>query len=212
MRRLACILLAGCALTSGPKPPQEIRYFTPEHAGRVETARRPTATLRLRLDRISSADDLRLRILHRDSPIEVTPYETLRWTEEPEAFVRRALTRALFDDRPIEEVVSGAAPALEVEIVGFEEVTYRQSGRVELRYELHDDRTTIARGTIAIERRARSGQIEAVVEAIRAALDAATNELADRVETALRERASPAPDEGTTSARAGPEQPGGRRP
>jgi ABC-type uncharacterized transport system auxiliary subunit len=192
MRGLVCVVLAGCALTRGPSPPREIRTFTPEPAEHVEAAPRPAPTLHLRLGRISSAADLRLRILHRDSPIEVTPYETLRWTEEPEAYVRRALSRALFDDRPIEEIVSGAAPTLEVEVIGFEEITYRHAGRVALRYELHDDRTTIARGTVAIERRARSANIEAIVEAIHGALDAATNELADRVEAALRTRPPPA--------------------
>jgi cholesterol transport system auxiliary component len=132
------------------------------------------------------------------SPIEVTPYETLQWTEEPEAYVRRALARALFDERPIDEVVSGAAPTLEVEVIAFEEVTYRHAGRVALRYELQNDRTTIARGTISIERRATRPNIEGVVEAIGAALDAATEELADRVEAALR--GPPASDEESVEA------------
>jgi hypothetical protein len=198
MRALACLVLAGCALTRGPRPPREIRTFTPETPEHVVRTARPTPTLRLRLGRVSSSADLRLHILHRNSPIEVTPYETLQWTEEPEAYVRRALSHVLFDERPIEEVVSGPAPTLEVEVVGFEEITYRHSGRVELRYELQAERTTIARGTISIERRARTPNIEGVVEAIGSALDAATDELANRVETALR--AAPARDEGSIEA------------
>jgi cholesterol transport system auxiliary component len=193
MRSLACIVLAACALTRGPTPPRPIRTFTPELPENIERAGRPASTMRLRLGRISSAEDLRLRILHRDSPIEVTPYETLRWTEEPEDYVRRAVARALFEDRPIEEVVSGAAPTLEVEVIAFEEVTYRRAGRVTLRYELHDDRTTIARGTITIERRAPGPNIEGIVRAIGSALDAASDELATRVAAALR--GPPAPDE-----------------
>lgn len=195
MKALACIALAGCALTSRSPPPPPIRYFTPEHAEHAERTPPPAPTLRLRLGRIRSAGDLRLPILHRDSPVELTPYETLRWTEQPEAYVRRAVKRALFDERPIEQVVSGPAPTLEVEVIGFEEVTYRQAARVELRYELDDERTAIARGTVAVERRARSPKIEAVVEAMRGALDEAAGELGDRVEAALRTRAGPAPDE-----------------
>lgn len=202
MRALACLVLVGCALTKGPSAPREIRTFTPEAADQVDNAPRPAPELQLRLGRLTSAADLRLRILHRDSPIEVTPYETLRWTEDPDVYVRRALSRALFDDRPIEQVVSGAAPTLEIEVIGFEEITYRRAGRVALRYELHDDRTTIARGTITMERRAATANIEAIVQAIHAALDAATTELADRVEVALRNRAAPAPEEGTTNASA----------
>jgi hypothetical protein len=186
MRALACLVLAGCALTRGPRPPLEIRTFTPELPAHGVHTERPVSPIRLRLGRLSSAEDLRLHILHRVSPIEVTPYETLQWTEEPEAYVRRALARALFDERPIEEVVSGAAPTLEVEVTGFEEVTYRHAGRVSLRYELQSGRTTIARGTVSIERRATRPNIEGVVEAIGTALDAATEELAERVEAALR--------------------------
>ena len=194
MKALICLVLAGCALTNHT-PAREIHTFTPERADAVTAhpPREPHASLRL--GRISASANLRYAIVHRDSPYQVEPYETLRWTELPDAYVRRALSRALFDDRPIAEALSGAAPTLEVELLAFEEVTAPSRGRVVLRYELHDDAHVLAHGTIAVERAASAPRIEAVVAALHDALLAATSELADRVEQALRERARSAPED-----------------
>lgn len=194
MKAILCVLVAGCALTSHT-PARELRTFTPERADDLtaHAPREPHASLRL--GRITASANLRYAILHRDSPYEVEPYETLRWTELPDAYVRRALSRALFDDHPLSEAVSGTAPTLEVELLAFEEVTSPSRGRVVLRYELHDDTTVLAHGTIAVERAAAAPRIEAVVAALHDALLAATSELADRIEQVLRERARPAPDD-----------------
>jgi uncharacterized lipoprotein YmbA len=197
MRALAALVLAGCALTSRAAP-RELRYFTAEAPTPAATQTAPRA--QLRLGRISASANLRYAIVRRTSAVEVTPYETLRWTELPDAYVRRALDRALFDERPLTQVVSGDAPTLEVEVIAFEE-TARHGGLVTLRYELRDDRSVIARGTVSAERPAGSPAIEAVVEAIRAAMIAATEDLAGRVEGALLQRAAPAPtDTGSPAA------------
>lgn len=196
MRLLLSLVLAGCALTSR-SPPRELRYFTPE-TGVRETARAPQAPrAQLRMGRVTASANLRYAIVHRESSVEVEPYETLRWTERPDVYVRRALDHALFDERPLAEVVSGAAPTLEVEVVAFEEIARgaQHAGRVALRYELRDDRAVIARGTVTAERPAGTPAIEAVVPAIHAAMIAASEELAGRIERALVERAAPAPDE-----------------
>lgn len=194
MKALILLLVAGCALTSHT-PARELRTFTPERPDDVSAhaPREPHATLRL--GRITASANLRYAIVHRDSPYEVTPYETLRWTELPDAYVRRALSRALFDDRPLAEAVSSAAPTLDVEVLAFEEITAPSRGRVVLRYDLHDDTAVLAHGTIGVERAAAAPRIEAVVAALHDALAAATSELAGRVERALSERARPAPDE-----------------
>lgn len=196
MKIFAILVLAGCALTSRA-PPRELRYFTPE-SGVRETPRVTGAPrAQLRIGRITASANLRYAIVHRESSVEVAPYETLRWTEMPDAYVRRALDHALFDERPLAEVVSGDAPTLEVEVIAFEEVARgaQHGGWVALRYELRDDRAVIARGTVSAERAAASPAIEPVVAAIHAAMISATEELAGRIERALVERAAPAPDE-----------------
>jgi uncharacterized lipoprotein YmbA len=190
MKRVACLVLAGCALTSRA-PPLELRTFTAEPPPRAHAAMPPRA--QLRLGRVTASANLRYAIVHRVSSVEVEPYETLRWTELPDSYVRRALERALFDERPVSEVVSGDAPTLEVEVLAFEQTA--RGGLVTLRYELRDDRGVIARGTISSERPAGSPAIEAVVAAIRDAMIASTEELAGRIERALLERASHAPEQ-----------------
>ena len=194
MRFFAALLLAGCALTSRA-PPRELRTFTAEAPARPHTSVAPRA--QLRLGRVTASANLRYAIVHRVSAVEVEPYETLRWTELPDAYVERALDRALFDERPLAEVVSGDAPTLEVEVTAFEETAHgvHHGGRVALRYELRDDREVIARGTVSAERPAGSPAIEAVVTAIQTAMIGATEELADRVSRALVERAPAAPAE-----------------
>ena len=188
---LVWLSVAACALTSRSAP-RELRYFSPEAAPPAAAPRtaapggRPT----LRLGRIWPAADLRYEIVHRDSPVEVAPYETLRWTEPPDAYVRRALVRALFETHAIDQVVGGPSPTLDVEVVSFEETVRgaRHGGRVELRYELHDEARVLARGTVAIERAATGPQIEAVVAAIGAAMNAATAQLADRIDDEIAAR------------------------
>jgi cholesterol transport system auxiliary component len=121
--------------------------------------------------------------VRRTSSVELRLSETRRWTEPPDAYVRRSLARALFEARGLERVVGGAAPTLEVEVIAFEVVHHpdRRAGRVELRYQLHDERTVLSAGDVAIEREARGQGFELVVAAIGEALEAATAEIADRV-------------------------------
>lgn len=181
---VALAALASCALTS-KAPPREQRYFavtTPTGAAAVQA---PGA--RLRLGRVTASAHLRYPIEHRTSEVEIAPYETLRWTELPDAYVRRSLAHALYEARPFEQATGGAAPALDVEILAFEEIARpgHRGGRVRLRYELHDDRRVVARGVVTIERDATGPSIDAVVPAIGSALDAATAELADRVGAAI---------------------------
>ena len=179
-------LAAGCALSSRSAP-LEIRYFSPEAPAipAAPAARTAPAAPRapLRLGRITPSAHLRSRIVRRSSSVELDLSETLRWTEDPDAYVRRSLARALFEERGLEQIVGGAAPTLEVELIAFEAVhrADRRAGRVELRYLLHDDRAVLASGDVAVERAARGRAIELVVAAIGDAMAAATAELADRV-------------------------------
>ena len=128
--------------------------------------------------------------MHRESAVELDTYETLRWTENPEDYVRRSLSRALFADGQLEEVVGGPAPTLDVEVVAFEEARResRHIGRVQLGYQLHDERSVLASGVVTVERDVLGEGIEPVVLAIGAAMEAATSELARTVVPQLRGR------------------------
>ncbi len=179
--RWLCIALASCALTS-KSAPVELRYFSPETTS-IPAPPSSEPHARLRVGRITASSNLRYAIVHRDSAVELAPYETLRWTDTPDTYLRRALVRALFESRPLDQAVGGAAPTLDVELLAFEEVVRgdHHGGRVVLRYVLHDDQAVLARGEIAVERAAAGPTIEPVVAAIGAALDAATEKLADRI-------------------------------
>jgi cholesterol transport system auxiliary component len=193
MRAVTCaslLLLGGCALTSKATP-MEIRYFSPEGIQAPHEAR-PTQTPvgRIRIGRLTSSAHLRYPIMHRKSAVELEAYETLRWTENPEDYVRRSLSRALFDDGLLEEVVGGAAVTLNVEVVSFEEVRRgdRHVGRIRLAYQLHDERSVLTNGDVTVDRDAAGNGIEHVVAAIGSAMDAATSELARNVVSKLRGR------------------------
>jgi cholesterol transport system auxiliary component len=179
-------VLAGCALTSKSQP-VEIRHFSPAASDARATPSAP-AGLRARLGRITSSTYLRYRIAHRRSPVEVELSDTLRWTEHPDEYVRRALSRSLFDERGVEQVVVGDAATLNVEVTAFEHVVRngRHFGRVQLRYTIEGDRDVLDDGVATVEREARGADITLVVAAIGAALDAASADVADRVVRELR--------------------------
>lgn len=183
----ALALLAACALTSRSEP-RELRYFAPALAPAAAPVG-PTCG-RIRLGRIVAVSNLRLAIQRRIAPVELAAYDTLRWTEPPESYARRALVRALFA-RPLEQVLTGPALVIDVELVAFEEVVRPDgradgrsagpAGRVALRYELRDPQHVVARGDADVTRPARGAAIDAVVDAIGEALTAATDQVADRV-------------------------------
>jgi hypothetical protein len=119
---IAACLLGGCALTSKSEP-TPLRWFTPETGTARLTSAGPDVAapaLALRLGRITSGNHLRERIVHRESIYEVGLYEDLRWTERPEIYVRRELTRALFQDGRFRE--TNDAPTLDVEVLAFDEL------------------------------------------------------------------------------------------
>ncbi len=200
MRRAALLLvalMAGCALTRKSSP-MEVRYFTPARPGASSAASPPLAgpapavpaRLQLRLGRVDGASYLTQKMAYRDSANEVGYYETLRWTESPEAFVRRALERALFEQHGVQEVVSGVAPALEIEVTAFEEVRApRHVVRVELTWKLRDHRTVLVQRTVVVERPvadAADGELgnvvanatgEALAEAVEAVVAGVVTEL-----------------------------------
>jgi ABC-type uncharacterized transport system auxiliary subunit len=203
MRRLGLTLfslvLAGChlggALTAKGKT-LEVRYFTPvTHAPAGEGAASPPAAgpvpeappLELRLGRVEAASYLREKIAFRDSGEEVGYYETLRWTETPDAFARRALGRALFQDHGLAEVVSGVAPQLEVEVTAFEEIRApKHLARVEITWKLRDHRNVLVQRVARVEKPVDGDAPGAIADAMGAALDEAVETVAGDVIAELR--------------------------
>lgn len=180
--RFLLVFLTACALTS-KAPPLETRYFSPEEpAGRADPVAWPGEPPRVRLGRFTPSSHLRKRIVHRTSPVEVGLYETRWWTEDPDHYVRRALERALFVERGVDQAVAGQAITLDVDVVAFEEVLApRHTGRVQLRYRLRDAQTVVDAGVVTVERPVAGAGFDAVVAAIGAALDGAVGQVADRV-------------------------------
>lgn len=185
---LCLAVLAACALTSKAKP-LDIHYFAPVPTHVAPPAAR-AAGGRVRLGRITASSYLRYRIAQRWSPVEVSLSDSLRWTEEPEDYARRALERALFASRGVDQAVTGDALTLSVEVTQFDDVVRggRHFGCVQLHYKLDDDHDVIASGVITVERPAASGDMAQVVPAIADALEAATSQVADRVVAGLARR------------------------
>lgn len=155
--RFACLvglaLAPGCALLTKSDPIIP-RYFSPEPAASSK-ANVPAASsgLELRLGRVNADGYIKDRMVHRDSAFEVGYYDDRVWTEKPEAYVRRALARALFDERGVRQVLSGVSVTLEVDVVAFEEVREpAHVGRVELVYLVYDDRVVRLSRSVVVER------------------------------------------------------------
>jgi cholesterol transport system auxiliary component len=198
-------LTSACALLSKSEP-RSPRYFSPEAvspAPGAASAQGGGGGLELRIGRVSGQEYLRDKIVHRDSEYELGYYDGRLWTERPDWYVRRAVTRAIFEERGVSQVIAGNAPTLDVTVVAFEEVRKpAHVGRVELSYVLYDDRVVKIARSLQIERPIADakGDAEATnaVSAIADALSAAVESVADAAVTELRSESAsskPAPRE-----------------
>lgn len=194
---LLALVLSGCALTSKSEP-LDIRYFTPEKVKpqltSASASERPQGeTFALELGRISSGSNVREKMAFRDASWEVGYYEDRRWTERPEAFVRRELGRTLFEERGFRRsITDGAAATLEIELIAFEEIRAKplHVARVQLRMILHDGRDVLHEETITVDKPLPNNEstTEAVVAATADALDAASSQIADKTQQILKSR------------------------
>lgn len=205
----------GCALTSKAEV-VEIRYFSPEQVkprltgaagASAPAAPAPNDALEVRLGRVSSGPNLRERIAFRDAAYELGYYEAWRWTERPETFVRRELARTLFEEHGLRRVFGGAAPTLDVEVIAFDDLRLStgRAARVQLKVILGADDGVIWEDTLTVDRPVSSDKpkIEDVVGAMAVALDAASEEVTMKVQSALaRYRAA----RGSGSPRAAPDK------
>lgn len=148
---LLSLLSPGCALTSKADALSP-RYFNPQLGGgsRSQPAAQP---FELRLGQVASASNLDERLAYRVSKAEVGFYEDRRWTELPEAYLRRALEKELFEERKLTRVVTGVAPSLDVELTAFEELRQKPTKvRVSLTFSLRNDRRSLLEQSLELER------------------------------------------------------------
>ena len=182
-------LLAGCALTSKGEALTP-RYFTPlveSDASAEPTPARPGAELRLGM--VAPAAHIEQRIAYRVSDAELAYYDDRRWSAPPEELVRRALERELFERRGLSRVVSGAAPTLDIDVVGFEELREQPPrAQVSLRVSLHDDRRVQLERTFSVDVPVGDGADAgpALARAMAGALSTAIEQVADATVAELR--------------------------
>lgn len=192
------ILLAaqpGCALTSKAEALSP-RYFNPQLVAGPHS-RAATQPFELRLGQVSSASHLDERISYRISAAEVGFYEDRRWTEIPEAFLRRALERELFEERRLSRVVSGIAPILDVELTSLEEVRGKPTrARVTLTVSLRDERRSLLERSVELEEpvseQAGADPAQRLAQALAVTLARAVQTVGAEVVARLSETAMPA--------------------
>lgn len=178
------LLLSGCSLFSRNEVMYP-RYFSPDLPKATSKIGSKRSGVELRLGRVSAGSYIAEKIVFRESDYEVGFYDYLMWTERPEVYLRRALTRVLFEEEGLMSVLSGAAPTLDVELVSFEEVRGPSPvALVRIAFSLHNERVVFLQQTMAIERPimlANRRVADAVPEALGEALRIAVYEVSARV-------------------------------
>ena len=181
-------LFLGCALTSKGDALSP-RFFSPEPISAASSPK-STQAFELRLGQVSSASHLDERIAYRVGGSEMGFYDDRRWTEIPEAYLRRALERELFEQRGLSRIVNGEGPTLDVELTAFEELRSKPlKARVTIAFSLRDERHSLIERTLDVEEPV-TGQADAdparrLAETMTAALDSAVRELGAEVVSSL---------------------------
>lgn len=172
------------------------RYFSPELPASTAPGDPGPTSAELRLGRVTARDSIAERIMFRESATEVGFYDDWVWTEKPEAYLRRGLTRVLFEEKGLRGVLRGTGPTLDVELLCFEEVKGPQHvARVQIAFSLNDQRTVSLQETASFERpipeTTAKAQGPAVAQALAEALRDAVYQVSERVVTRLAETAPP---------------------
>jgi ABC-type uncharacterized transport system auxiliary subunit len=182
----ALLALQGCALFVKNEP-LDPRYYTPEPYAVSGATEASPPDLALRLGPVTSGSEIRQNLVVRNAGNELTFSEEQRWTEKPEAYLRRALSQELFEKRGVRRVVSGPSLTVEVELVSFEEVVRGPDrvGRVVATLILHDERLVRQEKTLTaevpIEHASEQEHASDTVRALSAALGRVVSEIADEV-------------------------------
>jgi ABC-type uncharacterized transport system auxiliary subunit len=176
--------LSGCALLSKSEVVGR-RFFTPEQPAVAAVA--GPRSLELQLGRVTSGDSLDERMQVRASASEVLSLDDRRWTERPEVYLQRALTRALFERGTWRSVLDGSAPSLEVELVEFASVVGPPAvARVTVVVTVRHERVVSLQQTLSVDRPLSSSAPEAVAQALGKALEALVTTIDELVHRAVQ--------------------------
>jgi uncharacterized lipoprotein YmbA len=194
---LVGLALGGCALVSRGEV-RSVRWFSPEPATARLTSAQTGAgdahDVSLELGRVSSGAHLRERLAYRTSTFELGYDDEVRWTERPDVYLRREVSRVLYEEHGVRRAVDGDAPVLDLDLEAFEEVRPSARARVRVRMILHDDRRALLEKTLTVERplAAMPGDThaDAVVRAIAGALEEIAEDVATAAEAAVPARTS----------------------
>jgi ABC-type uncharacterized transport system auxiliary subunit len=198
---LLVIVLSGCALTSKSKP-LEVRYFSPEVARKTAEAPATPSGLELKLGRISGASHIKDELVYRDAGQALGFHAGRRWAEAPQDYVRRALTRDLFQSRGLKQIVAGPGLVLDADLETFEERRApARVARVDLTWRLRDDKVVLVQRTVTVEHPIAAGTApggeptpDAVASAMANTLGEALDQTVEAVVTELgKVPATPAP-------------------
>ena len=191
---------SGCALAS-KSDPLSPRYFSPDMGTTIASApaARAANPTELRLGRITASSYLGERIVFRTQEHELGFYEDRRWTERPDAYLRRALGKKLFEEGGIRRVLAGAGPTLDVELTALEEIRGASPvSRARATVLLHDGRAVLREQTFTIERpipAGRDGSVttETSVESMASSMTALVAQIAADVVSNLAALHAPTP-------------------
>lgn len=199
---LWCLTLSGCALLSKGEVPMR-RYFSPDLVVDGPARSAPQSSLELRLGRVTAGDSLDERMMLRTSAQEVSFYDDRLWTEKPETYLRRGLSRVLFEEGGLRSIVRGAGPTLDVELISFEEVkSEAHVGRVKVAFTLSDERVVSLQQTVGVDRPVVVANSEAEAAAVARAMGEALREVVDEItQRVMVELARAAPAVPSGSAR-----------
>lgn len=197
----AGLFIAGCALTS-KSDPIESRFFSPDlstarvrvtsadGAAKAKAAGSEDGTggVELRMGRVLAAAHLREKIAQRTSGHELTFYEERRWTERPDAYLRRALEQSLFESGAFVRVVSGDAPTLEVELLAFQEAKSPHVAELRFVVRVFDGRTVRWEETISVDEKLTGNEQEELASALGRALVAGSDRVTQNLRGILKPR------------------------
>jgi len=190
----AMAALSSCALLGKGKP-LELRYFDLAPDASAAPVPAAPAGAQLRLGQVSAARHIDRRFVSRESAHELSYHAEWRWTDEPDTFLRRALSRDLFERAGLTRVVSGAAPSLEVELTAFEAVRGGDGTRAHAAVlaQLQDDRVQLWQRAFEVHAALNEGDpAEALADALGRALAAVASKVAEQTVASLPKPAAPA--------------------
>ena len=182
---LLSLTVEGCALLSKGDVPVR-RYFSPDLPPAIPAVVIAHTNSELRLGRVTAGANISERIMFRESEHEVGFYDDRLWTEKPELYLKRWLTRVLFEEQGLRSVMRGVGPTLDIELLSFEEVKAPvHLARVKVAFSLSDERIASLQQSLTFERpiaeSTQQAEGSAVANAIGEALRDAVNEVSSRV-------------------------------